>query len=101
MARTGRTSRNATVAIGKQAVNDLASPSTEEPPAPVAFADFGTLVFGDHALHLNQQRGFRIVVKRGGIDVVNLHSMPEQPVSDQNLIGIASSQSVGSQAPHL
>src|SRR6266852_2980394 len=95
MAWTGRTSRNASVAIGNHAVDDLTSPSTEEPSAPVAFGDLGAFVFSDHALHLNEQSGFSIVVKRRSIQVVNLDSVPGQLVGDQDLVSIAASQPVG------
>lgn len=96
-----RTSWNATVAEGNQAVDDLTSPSTEESSTTVAFGDLRAFVLGDDALHLNQQRGLRIVTKRRSIEVANLDSVSQQLVGDQNLIRIAASQSVGGQAPDL
>src|SRR5207244_9346356 len=65
MTGTGRTSRNATVAEGNQAVDDLPSSGTEEPPASVAFGDFGAFGFGVDALHLNQECGFWYLSMRG------------------------------------
>src|SRR6185437_10632231 len=74
---------------------------TEESSTTVAFSDLRAFIFGDDALYLNQQGRFRIVVNRRSIEVANLDAMPEQLVGDQNLIGMAASQSVGGQAPDL
>ena len=57
----GGAARNATVAVGGLPGDDLAGAGPEQFAAPVSFGDLGFLVFGDHALHLGEQGGLRVV----------------------------------------
>jgi hypothetical protein len=101
VAGASRTPGDTPVTIRHQAMDNLTSTSPEKPPAAIAFSYFGALIFGDHTLHLNQQRCFRIIVKWGSIHIVNLDTMPGQLVGDQDLIGIAARQAVRRQAPDM
>jgi len=91
MGRTGWTSGDASVSIGNESIHNLTSASSEELSAAVAFGDLGALILGDHTLHLNQQRGLRIVANRRSVEVVDLDAMPGQLVADQDLVRIAAS----------
>jgi hypothetical protein len=101
VAGAGRTSGDAPVTIRHQAMDNLTSTSPEKPSAAVAFGYFGALILGDHTLHLNQQRCFRIIVKRGSIHIVDLDAMPGQLIGDQDLIRVAARQTVRRQAPDV
>src|SRR5438067_10757710 len=101
MGWTGRNSGDTSVAVVHEAIHNLTSACPEELSAAIAFGNLGALVLGDHPLYLNQQRCFRIVVKRRSIQILDLDSVPGQLVSDQDLVSIAASQPVGRQAPDL
>ena len=57
---------DAPVAVGGLAGDHLAGPGPEQLAPPVPFADLGPLVFGDHALHLGEQPGLRVVLVQAG-----------------------------------
>ena len=64
-----RAAGDPTVAVGGLPGGDLAGAGAEQLAAPVPFGDLGLLVLGDHALHLGEQRGLRVVGGRSGASV--------------------------------
>jgi hypothetical protein len=60
-----RLGRQAAVAVGHLPEEDLALAGAVKLAAPVALGDLRPFVFGDHPLHLHQQRGLRVVRGRG------------------------------------
>jgi hypothetical protein len=88
-------------AIGDQAVHDLPGPRPKEPPPTVAFRYLRALIFCDHPLNLDQQGRLRVIVERGSIQVENPDAVPGQLVRDQDLVGIAASETVWREAPDL
>ena len=97
----GGAAGNAAVAVGSLPGDDLAGAGPKQFAAPVAFGDLGFLVFGDHALHLGEQDGLRVVggQPRG---VGECHGDPEavQLVEHQHLVGVGAGEPVRRQAPH-
>ena len=94
---------DAPVAVGGLAGDHLAGPGPEQLAPPVPFADLGPLVFGDHALHLGEQPGLRVVLVQAG-GVGEPHGDPEagQLVQDEHLVGVGAGEPVRGQAPdHL
>ncbi|HEY5342510.1 MAG TPA: hypothetical protein VIJ66_02505 [Solirubrobacteraceae bacterium] len=55
---------NATMTVGHLPERDIAGASAMQLAATVTLRDLGILILGDHALHLHQQRGLRILTKR-------------------------------------
>ena len=88
------------VAVGGLPGDDLTGAGPEQSAAPVAFGDLGSLVFGDHTLHLGEQGGLRVIGgKPGGIGERDADPEAGQLVEDQNLIGVDPGQPVRRQAP--
>ena len=57
----GGAAGNAPIPVGSFPGDDLPGAGPKQFAAPVAFGDLGLLVFGDHALHLGEQDGLRVV----------------------------------------
>jgi hypothetical protein len=57
----GGATGNAAVAVWGFPGDDLPGAGPKQLAAPVAFGDLGLLVLGDHALHLGEQGGLRVV----------------------------------------
>ena len=98
-----RAAGDAPVAVGRLAGDHLAGPGPEQLAPPVPFADLGPLVFGDHALHLGEQPGLRVVgVQAGGVGEPDGDAEAGQFVKDEHLVGVGAGQPVRGQAPdHL
>src|SRR5881394_1818840 len=78
VSRTAWASGDTSVSVRHESIHNLTSASSEELAAAVAFGDLGALILGDHTLHLNEQRGLRIVANRRSVEVVDLDAMPGQ-----------------------
>jgi hypothetical protein len=91
--------RNPAVAVGSLPGNHLAGPGTEQLAPPVPLADLGPLVLGDHALHLGEQPGLRVVLVQAG-SVGEPHAHPEagQLIEDEHLVGVGAGEPVRRQA---
>ena len=91
----GGAAGNAAVAVGSLPGDDLAGAGPKQFAAPVAFGDLGLLVFGDHALHLGEQGGLRVV---GGqprrVGEGDGHPEAVQLVEHQHLIGVGAGEPV-------
>ena len=98
-----RAAGDAPVAVGRLAGDHLAGPGPEQLAPPVPFADLGPLVFGDHALHLGEQPGLRVVlVQAGGVGEPDGDAEAGQFIQDEHLVGVGAGQPVRGQAPdHL
>ena len=99
--RGGRGAGDAPVAVGGLPGDDLSGAGAEQLAAPVPFGDLRLLVLGDHALHLGEQRGLRVIGGQVG-GVGEPHRDPEagQLVQDEDLIGVGAGEPVRGQAPH-
>jgi len=88
------------VAEGHLPEADLAGAGAVELAAPVALGDLRALVFGDHALHLHEQRGLRILAERRAFEEPHLAPEPLKLLEDQHLVGVGAREPVGAQAQH-
>jgi hypothetical protein len=88
------------VPVGDLPERDLARPSAIQLPATVALGDLGLLVFGNHALHLHQQRRLRILARRRTLQKPDLDPQALELLEDQHLVGVGSSQAIHAQAEY-
>ena len=97
----GGAAGNAAVAVGSLPGDDLAGAGPKQFAAPVAFGDLGFLVFGDHALHLGEQGGLRVVGGQPrGVGERHGDAEAVQLVEHQHLVGVGAGEPVRRQAPH-
>src|SRR5215211_6818612 len=89
---------DASEAVGHLPEADLAGAGAVELAAPVALGDLGALVFGDHALHLDQQRGLRVGAQRRSLQEAHRHAEALELLEDQHLVGVCARESIGAQA---
>ena len=87
-------SRQSTVAIRHLPGDHFARTSTPQLAAPVAFADLGTFVLGNDALHLGQQPRLRIVLDLRCVMEPNAHAVARQLVEYDDLIRVHAGQAV-------
>ena len=66
--------------------------------APGALGDLRTLVFADHALHLDQERGLRVGAWRRALEEHHLNAELVELLKDQHLIGVGSGEAIRAQA---
>ena len=92
--RSGAVAGQPAVAVGHPPGDDFPGAGAEQLAAAVAFGDLGPLVFGDHALHLGEQLGLRVVVDRGRVGERDLHAVPGQFVEHDDLVGVDAGQPV-------
>jgi hypothetical protein len=76
MGWTSRTSGDAAKPMRHESKHDFTCARSEELAAAVAFGNLGAFILRNHPLHLNQQRGFRIVFERRGIEILHPDAMP-------------------------
>jgi len=88
------------VPVGDLPERDLARPGAIQLAATVALGDLGLLVFGDHALHLYQQRRLRIVSRRRTLQKPDLDPQALELLEDQHLVGVGPGQPVHAQAQY-
>jgi hypothetical protein len=91
---------DAAMAVGHLPEEDLAGAGAVELAAAVALGDLGALVFGDHALHLDQQRGLRILTERGALEKAHRDAEALELLEDQHLVGVGAREAIGAQAEH-
>ena len=88
------------VAVRRSAQNaGLALLGTVPLAAPRALQDLGTLVFGDHALELQQQLVFRRMRLRC-VDEDRLHALAQPFLRQQDLVGVLAAEPIGRQHQH-
>jgi hypothetical protein len=92
--------RHAPVPIGDLPKRDLARAGAIQLAATVALGDLGPLVLGDHALHLDQQRGLRIVARRRALQKPDGDPEPLKLLEDQHLIGVGTCKAVNVQTQY-
>ena len=96
----GSAARDAPIPVGSLPGDDLAGAGPKQFAAPVAFGDLGFLVFGDHALHLGEQGGLRVVGGQPrGVGERHHDAEAVQLVEHQHLIGVGAGEPVRRQAP--
>jgi hypothetical protein len=66
--------------------------------AAVALGDLGALVFGDHALDLDEQPGLRVVAGRRAVEEAHLDAETLELFEDQHLVGVGAREPIGAQA---
>lgn len=98
--RSALVGHDAAVAVGHLPEADLAGAGAVEFAAAVALGDLRALVFGDHALHLHQQRGLRVLAERRAFEEPHLALKPLQLLEDQHLVGVGAREPIGAQAQH-
>jgi hypothetical protein len=93
--------RHPPVSVGRLPGDDLTGAGAEQLAPPIPFADLRPLVFGNHALHLGEQGGLRIVGCQAG-RVGERDGDPEagQLIENQDLVGVGAGEPVRGQAPH-
>jgi hypothetical protein len=89
---------DAAVAVGDLPEEDLALACAVELAAPVALGDLGPLVFGDHPLHLHQQRRLRVVARRGPLEEADPGPEAPELLEDQHLVGVGAGEAIGREA---
>jgi hypothetical protein len=96
----GSAARDAAVAVGRFPGDDLPGAGPKQFAAPVAFGDFGFLVFGDHALDLGEQGGLRVVGGQPrGVGEGDGYPEAVHLVEDQHLVGIRAGEPVRGEDP--
>jgi hypothetical protein len=88
-----------------QAVGDLpkehvAGAGAVQLAAPVALGDLRALVFGDHALDLDEQLGLRIIARGGSVEEAHRHAEALELFEDQHLVGVGAREPVRAQTQH-
>ena len=83
------------MSVGGLPERDLALAGAVELPAPVALGDLRSLVLGDHALHLHQQRRLRVLAVRRPLEEPHTDPEPRKLLDDQHLVGIDARKPVG------
>jgi hypothetical protein len=83
------------VPVGHLPEHDLPRAGAIQLAATVALADLGLLVLGDHAPHLHQELGLRVLAVRGPLE--EAHADPEalKLLEDQHLVGERPRQAIG------
>ena len=90
--------RHASVAVGHLPEEHLAGASAVQLAAPVALGDLRALVFGDHALDLDEQPGLRIVAGRGAVEEAHVDAEALEFFKDQHLVGVDAREAIRAQA---
>jgi len=90
----------ALVAVGHLPEADLAGAGAVELAATVALGDLRALVFGDHALHPDQQRGLWVGSRSGALEEHDGHIESREFFKDEDLVGVGAREPVGAEAKH-
>ena len=91
--------RNASIPIGAFPRDHLTSTRAPQLTAAISLGDLRSLIFGDHALHLSEQLGLRIVGKGWGVMEQHRDAVARQLVDHNDLVGIHTGQAIRRQAP--
>ena len=81
VSRAALASGDAAIPVGDFPEHGLARFHTVKLAPPVAFVDLGLFVFGDHALHLNEETGLGVVVDWGRVG--ESHGIPKRASSSK------------------
>ena len=86
------------VAVGHLPEEHLAGASAVQLAAAVALGDLRALVFGDHALDLDQQLGLRVIAGRRTVEEADRHAEALELFEDQHLVGVGAREAIRAQA---
>ncbi len=87
-------------AVGDLPEEHFAGAGAVQLAAPVALGNLRALVFGDHALDLDEQLGLRIVAGGGPVEEAHRHVEALELFEDQHLVGVGAREPIRAQTQH-